>query len=222
MLRVVHYGTKESCLKDLHCLNSFILIPMKTFPFHGIPSLLLVTAISFLLPSCVFFHDTVAFNGLGKMPAVKTPVPKVEIDTNITVGTLLGGSVKSHKPYNIRLYYMDDTFTFATIEITALTVTYADGSNDPGAALLKLPMRFQSTVYESYNSMGEEGVVVTKSRIIQAEFSGVISRDEPFTLLVKGRFIKSNGSIIPFVIKERYDPSRDKRTESWADFVSGC
>ena len=222
MLRVVHYGTKESCLKDLHCLNSFILIPMKTFPFHGIPSLLLVTAISFLLPSCVFFHDTVAFNGLGKMPAVKTPVPKVEIDTNITVGTLLGGSVKSHKPYNIRLYYMDDTFTFATIEITALTVTYADGSNDPGAALLKLPMRFQSTVYESYNSMAGGAVVVNKSRILDAHLSDTIQRDEPFTLSIKGQFIKDNGTIIPFKITEKYDMTRDKRTESWADFVSGC
>ena len=57
---------------------------MNTFKFIGIPSLLLVTMISFLLPSCVFFHDTVAFNALGKMPAVKTPVPKVEIDTKIT------------------------------------------------------------------------------------------------------------------------------------------
>ena len=198
------------------------LIPMKTQKFIGIPSLLLVTVISFLLPSCVFFHDTVAFNALGKMPAVKTPVPKVEIDTKITVGTLLGGSVKSHKPYDIRLYYMDDTFTFATFEITALTVTYADGSNDPGAALLKLPMRFQSTVYESYNSMAGGAVVVNKSRILDAHLSDTIQRDEPFTLSIKGQFIKDNGTIIPFKITEKYDMTRDKRTESWADFVSGC
>lgn len=195
---------------------------MKTLTFIGIPSLVLVTVISFLLPSCVFFHDTVAFHSLGKMPAVKTPVPKVEIDTKITVGSMMGGSVKSHKPYDIRVYYMDDTFTFATIEISALTVTYADGSNDPGAALLKLPMRYQATVYESHNSMAGGVVVVNKSRILDAHLSDTIQRDEPFTLSIKGQFIKDDGTIIPFTITEKYDMTRDKRTESWADFVSGC
>lgn len=194
---------------------------MKTLKLNGISSLFLVTAISFLLPSCVFFHDTVTFHALGKMPAVKTPVPKVEIDTNISVGTLLGGTVKSRKPYDIRVYYMDHTFTFATIEITALTVTYADGSNDTRAASLKLPMRFQSTVYESYNSMDGGVVVVNKSSILDAYLSDTIQRDEPFTLSIKGRFIKGNGTIIPFTIREKYDMTRDKRTETWADFVSG-
>jgi hypothetical protein len=195
---------------------------MKTFPFHGIPSLLLVTVISFVLPSCVFFHDTVAFNALGKMPAVKTPVPKVEIDTNITVASLMGGSVKSRKPYDILVHYMDDTFTYSTMEITALTVTYADGSNDPGAASLKLPMRFPASVHEAYNSMDGGVVVVTKSRILKAAISDTIQRDEPFTLLIKGRFTKEDGTIIPFTIQEKYDMTRDKRTESWSDFVSGC
>ena len=183
-------------------------------------SILLATAL--LMSSCTFWHDTVSFGAAGRMPAAKTPVPKIEIDTNISVTTLFGGFVKGNKPYDIRAYHMDDTFTFDSAEFTNVTVTYADGTLDPGVAALKLPMRSPHTIHESYNSMGEEGIVVTKSRIIQAEFPGVISRDEPFTLLVKGRFIKSNGSIIPFVIKERYDPSRDKRTESWADFVSGC
>jgi DNA-directed RNA polymerase specialized sigma24 family protein len=27
---------------------------------------------------------------------------------------------------------------------------------------------------------------------------------------------------ISFIIREKYDISRDKRTESWVDFVSGC
>jgi hypothetical protein len=184
------------------------------------PSILLATAL--LMSSCTFWHDTVSFDAAGKMPAARTPVPKIEIDTNISVPTLFGGFVKSNKPYDVRAYYMDDTFTVDSAEFATVTVTYADGTVDPGVAALKLPMRSQHTIHESYNSMGEEGVVVTKSRIIQAEFRGVISRDEPFTLLLKGRFIKSNGSIIPFVIKEKYDPSRDKRTESWADFVSGC
>jgi hypothetical protein len=103
-----------------------------------------------------------------------------------------------------------------------LTVTYADGSHDTGAAALKLPMRFQSTVYESYNSMDGGAVVVNKSRILDAHLSETIQRDEPFTLSIKGQFIKDNGTIIPFKITEKYDMTRDKRTESWADFVSGC
>jgi len=184
------------------------------------PSILLATTL--LMSSCNFWHDTVSFDAAGKMPATKTPVPKIEIETNISVTTLFGGFVRSNKPYDIRAYYRDDTFSFESAEVTTVTVTYADGTVDPGVAALKLPMRSQHTIHESYNSMGEDGVVVTKSRIIKAEFPGVISRDEPFTLLLKGRFIKSNGSIIPFMIKEKFGPSRDKRTESWVDFVSGC
>ena len=179
-------------------------------------------AAALLMSSCTFWYDTVSFAPAGKVPAATTPVPKIEIDTNISVATLFGGSVKSKKPYDIRAYHLDDTFTFASAEFTAVTVTYADGTVDPGVAALKLPVRSQHTIHEAYNSMGEEGVVVTKSRIIQAGFPGAIGRDEPFTLLIEGRFTKDNGSIIPFKIRQKYDISRDKRTESWADFVSGC
>lgn len=182
----------------------------------------MLVATTVLVSSCNYKHDTVSFGAVGKMPAAKTPVPKIEIDTNMTVGTLLGGSVTSKKPYDIRAYYMDDTFTFAAADFTTVTVTYADGTVDPGAAALKLPMRFQQTVHESHNSMDGGVVVVTKSRIIRAEFPGTINRDEPFTLLIEGKFTKEDGTIIPFTIKQKYDISWDKRTESWVDFVSGC
>jgi len=175
-----------------------------------------------LVSSCNHTHDTVSFGAVGKMPAATTPVPKIEIDTNMSVGTLMGGSVKSKKPYDIQAHYMDDTFTFASAEFTTVTVTYADGTSDPGAAALKLPMRFQGRPYESYNSMAGGAVVKTTQRIIQAEFPGTITRDEPFTLFIEGRFTKDDGTAIPFRFKEKYDISRDKRTESWADFVSGC
>lgn len=124
----------------------------------------------FLVPSCTYNYDTVSFDAVGKMPAAKTPVPKVEIDTNMSVGSLLGGSIKSKKPYDIRAHYMDDTFTFASAEFTTVQVTYADGTVDPGVTALKFPMLFQHRVYESHNSMDGGVVVVTKSRIIQAEF----------------------------------------------------
>jgi hypothetical protein len=175
-----------------------------------------------LLPSCNYKYDTVSFGAVGKMPAAKTPVPTIEIDTNMSVGTLLGGAVKSNKPYDIRACYMDDRFTLVSAEFTKVTVMYADGSLDPGAAALRLPMRFQARPYESHNSMAGGAVVVTKSQIIQAEFPGTITRDEPFTLRIEGKFTKDDGTTIPFTINEKYEISRDKRTETWADFVSGC
>jgi hypothetical protein len=193
---------------------------MKTNTHLAAQSILLATTL--LLPSCNYKYDTVSFAAVGKAPVAKTPVPKIEIDTNISVGTLLGGSVKSTKPYDILAHYMDDTFTFASAEFTTVTVTYADGANDPGAAALKLPMRFQNRVHESYNSMAGGAVVKNTARIIQAEFPGAITRDEPFTLFIEGRFTKDDGTIIPFTIKEKFDIARDERTESWTDFVSGC
>jgi len=186
------------------------------------PTRSILLASTFLMSACTFWYDTVSFGAAGKMPAAKTPGPKIEIDTNISVATLFGGSVKSKKPYDIQAYYMDDTFTFASAEFSKVTVTYADGTVDPGAAAIQLPMRFQNRVHESYNSMDGGVVVVTKSRIISAEFSGAITRDEAFTLEIEGKFTKDDGTIIPFAIHEKYDISREKRTESWADFVSGC
>jgi hypothetical protein len=83
-------------------------------------------------------------------------------------------------------------------------------------------MRIQGREHESHNSMAGGAVVKTTQRIIPAEFPGTVTRDEPFTLLIEGRFTKDHGAIIPFTIKEKYDITRDRRTESWVDFVSGC
>jgi hypothetical protein len=66
---------------------------------------------------------------------------------------------------------LDDTFTFAAAGFTTVTVTYADGTIDPGVAALKPPMRVQARPHESHNSTSD-GVVVTKSRMIQTEFPG--------------------------------------------------
>jgi hypothetical protein len=191
---------------------------MNTHKHSVLRSILLATAL--FLPSCNVKYDMVTFKAVGIMPPATAPVPKIEIDTNVTAG-MMGGDVKSNMPYDIQTHYMDDTFTFSSAEFTKVTVTYADGTVDPGIAALKLPIRFQNRVHESPNSMAGGVVVVTKSRIIPAEFPGTISRDEAFTLLIEGKFTKDDGTIIPFTIREKYDVSRDKRTESWADFVSG-
>jgi hypothetical protein len=192
---------------------------MNTHKHSALRSILLATAL--FLPSCNVKYDMVTFEAVGIMPAARTAVPTIQIDTNVSAG-MMGGDVKSKKPYDIQAHYRDDTFTFASAEFTTVTVTYADGTIDPGVAALKLPMRFQHRLYESSNSMAGGAVVVTKSRMIQAEFPDTISRDEEFTLLIEGKFTKDDGTVIPFTIKEKYDVSRDKRTESWADFVSGC
>lgn len=208
---------------DVNYNKIMLASTMNTHTHRAARSVLLVTAL--LLSSCNFKYDTVLFTAVDKKPvtktpAAKTPVPKVEIDTNIAVPNLLGGSVKSKKPYNIRAYYIDDTFTFVAADITTVTVTYADGTQAPKVAALKMPMHFPAQPYESYNSTSE-GVVKTTERIIKAEFPRVITRDEPFTLLIKGQFTQKNGTTIPFTIMEKYDISRDKRTEKWADFMGG-
>lgn len=190
--------------------------------FKTFAARLILIASIFLLPSCNYKYDTVSFDAVGKAPASATPVPEIAIDTNISVGSMMGGSVKSAKPYDIQAHYLDDTFTFATAEYTKVTVTYADGTVDPGVAALKLPIRFHARPYETHNSMAGGAIVATKYRIIQAELPGTISRDEPFTLVIEGQFTKDDGTVIPFSISENYDISRDKRTESWSDFVSGC
>lgn len=49
---------------------------MKTATYT-FPSILLATAL--LLPSCKVKYDMVTFDAVGIMPAVKTPLPKIEI-----------------------------------------------------------------------------------------------------------------------------------------------
>jgi hypothetical protein len=183
-------------------------------------SVLLATCIP--LSSCSYSYDRVVFKAVGKMPASQKTVPDISIDTNVSMGDW-GGLVKSNKPYDIwALYYMDKSPTVASVEFTKVAVTYADGTVDPGARALKLPMRFESFVYEgsSYNTDGS--VVTSKSRRIEAELRGAITRDEPFTLLIEGRFTKENGTIIPFTIRKKYNIERDKRSETFVDYINNA
>lgn len=191
---------------------------MKTNSF-AILSILLATAL--LLPSCNTKYDMVTFNAAGIMPASTKPVPNVGIDTNVSAG-MMGGDVKSKKPYDIHAFYTDSTLTIASAEFTKVTVTFADGMIDPGIAALKLPMRFQHRYSEETQFVTGGTTAITKSRRIQAGFPATVTRDEAFTLLIEGKFTKDDGTIIPFKIREKYNISRDKRTESWVDFVSSC
>lgn len=93
----------------------------------------------------------VTFAPKGLMPATKTPIPKIEIDTNVSAG-MMGGDVKSKSPYDIQVHYLDDSFTFTSAEFTKVIVTYADGTIDPGVAALKLPMSFQNRIHVDFVS----------------------------------------------------------------------
>ena len=186
---------------------------------YAFPFILLATAL--VLPSCNAKYDMVTFNAAGTMPATKSPVPSVGIDTNVSAG-MMGGNIKSKKPYDIHAFYTDSTLTIASAEFTKVTVTYADGTVDPGISTLKLPLRVQHKYNEETQFVTGGTSVISKTRRIQAEFPKTISRDEAFTLQIEGKFIKDDGSIIPFTIKEKYDISHEKGTESWVDYVSGC
>ena len=186
------------------------------------PALSILLATCLLLPSCSYRYDRVTFNAVGGKPASPKPFPDIVIDTNVSMPTW-GGLVKSNKPYDIlALYYMDNAPIVSSIEFTKVTVTYADGTVDPGTAALKLPMRFNHFIYEYTDRKPDGTVVPVKTRRIEAEIPRTINRDEPFTLLIEGRFIKDNGTISPFRFRQKYNFERDKRSESWVDYLSNC
>jgi hypothetical protein len=187
-----------------------------------VTSFSLLLASCLLLPSCSTRYDRVSFNPVGGKPATRKPVPDIVIDTNESTATW-GGLIKSNKPYDIiALYYMDKAPVVASVEFTKVTVTYADGTTDPGTAALKLPMRFNHFIYEYTDRKPDGSVVKAKSRRIEAEIPRTINRDEPFTLLIEGRFIKDDGTTIPFRIRRKYNLERDQHSESWIDYLSNC
>lgn len=182
----------------------------------------ILSAVGLLLPSCSYKYDRVVFKAVGNKPVTKQPVPEIVIDTNDSGGDW-GGLVKSTKPYDIfALYYMDKAPPVASVEFTKVKVTYADGTVDPGANALNLPMRSKSYAYEGAYRETDGSVVTSKFRRIEAEIPGAITRDEPFTLLIEGKFTKDDGTVIPFTIKEKYDMTRDQRTETFVDYLNNC
>ena len=187
-----------------------------------VTSFSLLLASCLLLPSCSTRYDRVSFNAVGGKPATRSPVPDIVIDTNESTATW-GGLIKSNKPYDIiALYYMDKAPVVASVEFTKVTVTYADGTIDPGTAALKLPMRFNHFIYEYTDRKPDGSVVKAKPRRIEAEIPRTINRDEPFTLLIEGRFFKDDGTTIPFKIRRKYNLERDQHSESWIDYLSNC
>lgn len=133
------------------------------------------------------------------------PIPGIWINTNTKVSGLFGGTVRSNKPYGINFDYTDNATQFAAIEFTAIEVRYDNGDIEPAAAALRLPRRTNARDHESVNSVSGGRIVRSISRILSGELAGVITRDEAFRLRLEGHFVETNGSVVPFVIDQRYD-----------------
>lgn len=202
------------------CLYAcFVWIPRKlglmkfvrTICFHAF-------MISFcgLVTSCTYFINTVQFSEAKSKQQSSSFAPGVEIDDNMRVPFLIAGPIYSSKPYDLRIYHYDPTFSFAKLEISRLEITYDDGSPEPLLQEIKLPLQFNAKDHESYNSTSE-GIVTNKSLQLNASFPRVISRATPLTLHAEGRLIKKNGTKIPFVINKRYEVERFKAIASWVE-----
>jgi len=184
-----------------------------------------VVAVLYSLASCTngfrfnYRFDVVRFVISGDIPPAVGPAPNIHIDSNLRVSGMMGGTVKTSKPYSIGIDYTDATFTAAEMVFTNVTVTYADGTIDPGAAALNLPLRIKARPYESTNSGAGGRIFTTKVRVISGRIPGAITRDMPFTLRLDGKLINDDGSETPFAVEYTYDAVTDERTRSWGEVM---
>jgi len=182
----------------------------KTFVLYSV-----LFSIYTLLSSCITRYDRAEFDPVRDNNYARTGVPGTHIDTNDTSGW--NGIIKSTKPYDIWVHYPkahpETAAYIESVVITNFTVTYADGTVDPGTKALKLPMRIKTFVYQGSDRNPDGSINHSKDRRIEKEMIGVVSRDEPFTLQIEGRFIKYNGTSIPFTIKIKYNMKWDRRID---------
>lgn len=168
-----------------------------------------------LLSSCITRYDRAEFDPVRDKNYAQAGTPSTYINTNDTSGW--NGFIKSTKPYDIWLHYPNaHPETAAYIEsvvLTKFTVTYADGTVDPGTKALNLPMRIKTFVYQGPDRNADGSINHSKDRRIEKEIIGVVSRDEPFTLQIEGRFTKYSGTTIPFKIKTKYNMQWDRRID---------
>jgi hypothetical protein len=169
-----------------------------------------------LMTSCAYFINTVQFSEVKSNLRSSSFAPEVGIDDNMRIPFLIAGPIYSSKPYDLRIYYHDKTFSYAKLEISKLEITYDDGKPEPRLKEIKFPLQFNGEYYESYNS-GPEGIVTNKSLHLNASFPRVISRATPLTLHAEGRIIKKNGTTIPFVINKRYKVEKFQKIASWVE-----
>lgn len=193
-----------------------------------------VAAIVVLAPSCSgggpspisgqFEIDTVTFEldkskSSGGLSGIDPPSsgPGIHIDTNTQLRGLWGGTVKSSKPYAIGFDSTDNAGDLERLEFTKIEITYSPGtpsaSTEPASEALQLPIIINAREIETVNS-GTGGVIIRSTvRILSGEIQNVITRDEPFRLVIEGRFIKQDGTDVPFTIDQYWDPRFEQTTK---------
>lgn len=131
--------------------------------------------------------------------------PGIHIDTHIKLSGLRGGTVKSRGPYAIAFDYTDNAGDLARLEFTRVEVIYDDGALDPAAAALRLPLVTRARQHESVNSVAGGRVVRKTVRLLSGRIPAAITRDESFRLVLEGRFIRLDGTAVPFTIDQRWE-----------------
>lgn len=168
-----------------------------------------------LLSSCITRYDRAEFDPVRDRNYAQTGIPGTHIDTNETSGW--NGIIRSTKPYDIWVHYPgahpETAANIESVVFTKFTVTYADGTVDPGTKALKLPMSIKTFVYQGSDRNPDGSINHSKDRRIEKEMTGVVSRDEPFTLQIEGRFTKYSGTAMPFKIKIKYNMRWDRRID---------
>lgn len=155
--------------------------------------------------------DTVEFEQTSPPPVSAKPVPIVWLDTNLEVDGLFGGgTVKSRKPYHIRIDYTDNTSSFETLEVTKLKVVYDDGKVEGGAEGLTLPSRILARDYTTVNSGTGGRIFKAKVNLLSGTLRDVITRDESLTLEMEGFFTTKAGVKHAFAISYHYTVQFDK------------
>lgn len=178
-----------------------------------------VVGVVTLMPSCnlrasvsgTFAINTVTFEldtaqSAGGLSGIDPPSsgPGIWIDTNVEPRGLWGGTVESHAPYAIAFDYTDNAGDIGSLEFTRVAITYNDGASEPAAAALTLPITVGARVHETVNSMSGGRVVRSTVRVLSGRIPGVITRDEAFRLVLEGRYVKKDGSVVPFAIDQRW------------------
>ena len=147
--------------------------------------------------------DTVQFIVTAPPTVTGEAAPGLWINTN-TKMSFATSQVKSRKPYGVQFDYTDNSATREGIEITALRVTYEDGSADPAAAKVSLPKYLEAKVVDTVNSGAGGKIVKGKVRVMSGALEGVITRDAPVTVVVEGRFRNLDGSFTPFIVQQSH------------------
>lgn len=140
-------------------------------------------------------------------------VPGLWIDTHIRISGMFGGTIKSHLPYDIAFNLTNTAGTLKRVDVTAISITYDDGTPEPAAKAITLPIGASARQIESVNSVAGGRVVRTKLWHIGGRIPEVITRNESFGLTLKGHVTKRDGTALPFVIEQHYDVQLENTTK---------